>query len=173
MLRALCEPDRVRRAPTRGALKFAPSWRMVRHGVGFHSNQATPCGGTAMKATRRTVSKLALGLLGATTFDATTYAQDLPPPFDKPGRVKIALVRYLSTGDFFQSYLSGVEAQAAALGVDLRVFDSRQDAALQANMVDQAIAFGVNGIIIQHGLAESLKIAVQRAVDAGTKVVAF
>ncbi len=89
-----------------------------------------------------------------------------------PG-VKIALVRYLSTGDFFQAYLSGVEAQAKALGVDLRVLDSRQDAALQADMVDQAIALGVQGIIIQHGLTESMKDAAQRAVDAGIKVVAF
>jgi len=87
--------------------------------------------------------------------------------------VTIALVRYLSTGDFFQSYLGGVEAQAAALGVNLRVLDSRQDAALQADMVDQAIALGVDGIIIQHGLTESMQEAAQRAVDAGIKVVAF
>jgi len=100
-------------------------------------------------------------------------AADMPKPFDNPGEVKIALVRYLSTGDFFQSYLSGVETQAAALGVDLRVFDSRQDAALQADMVDQAIALGVDGIIIQHGLTESMKEAAQRAVDEGIKVVAF
>ena len=45
-------------------------------------------------------------------------------PFDNAGNVKIALVRYLSTGDFFQAYLSGVESQAAAIGVDLRIFDS-------------------------------------------------
>lgn len=96
-----------------------------------------------------------------------------PAPFDNPGDVKIALVRYLSTGDFFQAYLSGVEKQAAALGVSLQVFDSRQDAALQADMVDQAIALGVDGIIIQHGLTESMKEAAQRAVDAGIKVVAF
>lgn len=98
---------------------------------------------------------------------------DLPAQLANPGDVKIALVRYLSTGDFFQSYLSGVENQAAAIGVDLRVFDSRQDAALQADMVDQAIALGVDGIIIQHGLTESMKDAAQRAVDAGIKVVAF
>ncbi|MEL7049983.1 MAG: substrate-binding domain-containing protein, partial [Pseudomonadota bacterium] len=103
----------------------------------------------------------------------TAMAQDLPAPFDNPGEVKIALVRYLSTGDFFQAYLSGVESQAAALGVDLRVFDSRQDAALQSDMVDQAIALGVDGIVIQHGLTESMKDAAQRAVDAGIKVVAF
>ncbi|WP_163849782.1 substrate-binding domain-containing protein [Pseudooceanicola aestuarii] len=100
-------------------------------------------------------------------------AADMPAPFDNAGEVKIALVRYLSTGDFFQSYLSGVEQQAAAIGVDLRVLDSRQDAALQADMVDQAIALGVDGIIIQHGLTESMKPAAQRAVDAGIKVVAF
>ena len=82
-------------------------------------------------------------------------------------------MRYLSTGDFFQSYLSGVKDQAAALGVDLRVFDGHQNTKLQNDMVGQAIALGVNGIIIQHGLAKSMKAAAQRAVDAGIKVVAF
>ena len=126
-----------------------------------------------MKTTRRTLGKLALGLIGATALAGCAFAQGAPKPFDNPGKVKIALVRYLSTGDFFQSYLSGVEAQAKALGFDLRVFDSRQDAALQADMVDQAIALGVNGIIIQHGLTESMKDAAARAVKAGIKVVAF
>lgn len=104
---------------------------------------------------------------------SSVLAQDKPAPFDNPGDVKIALVRYLSTGDFFQAYLNGVETQSAALGVNLQVFDSRQDAALQADMVDQAIALGVDGIIIQHGLTESMKDAAQRAIDAGIKVVAF
>ncbi len=117
-----------------------------------------------------------IALTGAATLlfgSGHALSQDMPAPFDKPEDVSIALVRYLSTGDFFQAYLSGVENQAAALGVDLRVFDSRQDAALQADMVDQAIALGVNGIVIQHGLTESMKEAAQRAVDAGIKVVAF
>jgi len=122
---------------------------------------------------RRTLLKTAgIAALSAGLINPVTAA-DMPAPFDKAEDVKIALVRYLSTGDFFQSYLSGVETQAAALGVDLRVFDSRQDAALQADMVDQAIALGVDGIVIQHGLTESMKDAAQRAVDAGIKVVAF
>lgn len=121
------------------------------------------------------VRRQALGLFGGAVaaLTAGTAMADMPAPLDNPGEVKIALVRYLSTGDFFQAYLSGVEAQAAALGVDLRVFYSRQDAALQADMVDQAIALGVDGIVIQHGLTESMKDAAQRAVDAGIKVVAF
>ncbi|MGB8812320.1 MAG: substrate-binding domain-containing protein [Paracoccaceae bacterium] len=118
--------------------------------------------------------RLIIALMGGIAMlPGLALAQDMPAPFDNPGAVKIALVRYLSTGDFFQAYLSGVEKQSAALGVDLRVFDSRQDAALQADMVDQAIALGVQGIIVQHGLTESMQAAVQRAVDAGIKVVAF
>jgi len=124
-----------------------------------------------MRITRRVFSGLALATSALIALPA--IAQDKPAPFDKPGDVKIALVRYLSTGDFFQAYLAGVEAQAKALGVQLQVLDSRQDAALQADMVDQAIALGVNGIIIQHGLTESMKEAAKRAVDAGIKVVAF
>ena len=46
----------------------------------------------------------------------------------------MALVRYLSTGDFFKSYLAGAREQAEALGVDLQVFDSRQDAERQGEM---------------------------------------
>ncbi|HGG65727.1 MAG TPA: sugar ABC transporter substrate-binding protein [Rhodobacteraceae bacterium] len=127
-----------------------------------------------MKLTRRIVLGMAGGIAAlATGFASPTFAGEMPAPFDNAGDVKIALVRYLSTGDFFQAYLSGVETQAAALGVDLRVFDSRQDAALQADMVDQAIALGVDGIIIQHGLTESMQEAAQRAIDAGIKVVAF
>lgn len=103
----------------------------------------------------------------------TVAFAEMPAPLDNPGDVKIALVRYLSTGDFFQSYLSGVVNQSAEIGFDLRVFDSRQDAALQADMVDQAIALGVDGIIIQHGLTEAMKEAAQRAIEAGVKVVAF
>ena len=53
-------------------------------------------------------------------------AGDMPAPFDKASDGKIAIVRFLSTGDFFQAYLPGVETQAAALGADLRAFDSRK-----------------------------------------------
>ena len=123
------------------------------------------------KILKKIVSSIG-GLILLFTGFSTAFA-GMPAPLDDPGKVKIALVRFLSTGDFFQAYLGGVESQAQAIGVDLRVFDSRQDAALQADMVDQAIALGVDGIIIQHGLTESMKDAAQRAVDAGIKVVAF
>ena len=133
------------------------------------------------KLTRRTLlaafAATAMVVPGAPGLTAQALAQQAiegaPAPFDGSKQPRIALVRYLSTGDFFQAYLAGVERQAEALGMDLRVFDSRQDAALQADMMDQAIGLGVDGIIVQHGLTESMKPAVQRALDAGIKVVAF
>lgn len=123
---------------------------------------------------KRNLTKLltALALLGNIGLQPL-LAADMPAPFNDPKRVTIALVRYLSTGDFFQAYLSGVKKQAAAIGVNLRIFDSRQDAALQADMVDQAIALGVDGIIIQHGLTEAMSNAAKRAIAAGIKVIAF
>ena len=95
----------------------------------------------------RTIKTILVGAILVLASFTSSFA-GMPAPLDNASSVKIALVRYLSTGDFFQAYLGGVESQAEALGVDLRVFDSRQDAALQADMVDQAIALGVDGIII-------------------------
>ncbi|WP_347469836.1 substrate-binding domain-containing protein [Burkholderia stagnalis] len=95
-----------------------------------------------------------------------------PAPFDKGG-VRIALVNYLSTGDFFQAYEAGAQKQAKALGIDLRVYEGRQDAAEQREQIQQAISLGVAAIIVNHGLPESLKDVVQRALDKGIKVVAF
>ena len=115
-----------------------------------------------MTISRRTFSKLILTAFGAGALGSTAGASNLPAPFDKPGSVRMALVRYLSTGDFFESYLAGAKEQAEALGVNLQVFDSRQDAERQAEMVDQAIALGVDGIIIQHGPTDPLKGAARR-----------
>jgi len=126
-----------------------------------------------MDLSRRALIALAGGAAASASGLVPSFAGTMPAPFNNPGKVKIALVRYLSTGDFFEAYLHGVQTQAKALGVDLRVFDSRQDAALQSDMMDQAIALGVDGIVVQHGLTESMQASVQRAVKAGIKVVAF
>nr|WP_230958317.1 substrate-binding domain-containing protein [Burkholderia cepacia] len=95
-----------------------------------------------------------------------------PAPFDKGG-VKVALVNYLSTGDFFQAYEAGAQKQAKALGIDLRIYEGRQDATEQREQIQQAISVGVSAIIVNHGLPESLKDVVQRALDKGIKVVGF
>ncbi len=95
-----------------------------------------------------------------------------PAPFDKGG-VKLALVGFISAGDFFEAYQSGAEAQAKKLGVDLRVFPGKQDPALERDQIEQAIDLGAKAIVIDHGLPELLKDVAQKALDAGVKVVAF
>lgn len=95
-----------------------------------------------------------------------------PPPFDKGG-VKVALVSLISQGDFFQLDRAGALRQARALGIDLRLFPGRGDAAGERDAIQQAIGLGVKGLIIDHGMPESIRDIAQRAVDAGIKVVAF
>lgn len=95
-----------------------------------------------------------------------------PAPFDKGG-VKVALISFISAGDFFQAYQAGAEAQAKALGIDLQVFPGRQNAADQREQVLQAINLGAKAIVIDHGQPESLTDVAQQALDKGVKVIAF
>jgi simple sugar transport system substrate-binding protein len=111
-----------------------------------------------------------VGLLVSAALTGIALADGIkgaPPPFDKGG-VKIALVSYLSQGDYFEAYEAGVARQAKTLGVDLHIFQGKRDAALQR---EPAIAPGVQGIIVSHGEPESVKDVIQKAVDAGIKVV--
>jgi simple sugar transport system substrate-binding protein len=55
--------------------------------------------------------------------------------------------------------------------VDLHIFQGKQDAALQREQIEQAIALGVQGIIVSHGQPEAVKDVIQKALDAGIKVV--
>lgn len=115
----------------------------------------------------------AVAVFSAVTLSAQAKAlPGAPAPFYQ-GQVQIALVGYLFSGDFPEAYLRGVEQQSAALGASLRVFDARQQAASQGEMIDQATALGVDGIIVQLGLAETLKAPIERAIAKGIKVVAF
>ncbi|SNZ19009.1 substrate-binding domain-containing protein [Cohaesibacter gelatinilyticus] len=86
---------------------------------------------------------------------------------------RIALVRFVSRGDFFEAYLDGVKRQAKALGVELIEMGARQDPLVQAEMVEQAIAMGVEGIIVQHGREDTLIEVSKKAVETGIPIVAF
>lgn len=105
-----------------------------------------------------------------TTTSTTSMAA--PAPFDKPG-VKIAIVQQSGQGDYFQQYLNGTKKQAAALGVNLSVYDAQGDNATQAAQLDQAIASGVAGIIVRHGFPNTLCPGVNKALQQGIKVVIY
>ena len=116
---------------------------------------------SAALATLATVSPaFAAGLAGA------------PAPVDKGG-VKIAVVNFIGGGDWLQAFEAGAKRQADALGVDLRISEARQDPDAERQLIEQAIALKVDGLIINNGKPEALKDVAQKAVDAGIKVVAY
>lgn len=113
------------------------------------------------------------GVALAAVVSATSLAAGIPgapPPFDKDG-MKLALVSYISVGDYFQAYEAGVAAQAKAAGIELHIFQGKENAAEMREQIEQAISLGVNGILIDHGPPEAVKDVIQEALDKGIKVV--
>lgn len=104
--------------------------------------------------------------------DVAGPAADAPAPFDEAG-VKIAIVQQSGQGDYFQQYLNGTKQQAEALGVELSVFDAQGDNATQATQLDQAIASGVDGIIVRHGFPDTLCPGVNEAIKQGIAVIIY
>ena len=121
---------------------------------------STKMAGAALAALLAAAPALAAGLAGA------------PAPFDKGG-VKIAVVNFIGGGDWLQAFEAGAKRQATALGVDLRISEARQDPDAERQLIEQAIALKVDGLIINNGKPEALKDVAQKAVDAGIKVVAY
>jgi simple sugar transport system substrate-binding protein len=89
------------------------------------------------------------------------------------GTVKIALVRQLSQGDFFEQWLSGAQAEARALHVNLEVLSGNGDNAQQATYLQQAINEKVSAIIVDHGFAQTMQPVVAKAAAAHIPLVAF
>ena len=96
---------------------------------------------------------------------------ELPDKFQKP--VKIALVRQLASGDFFQQWLLGANEQAKALNIQLQVSDARNNNDQQATDLQRAIDQKPAAIIVDHGLATTVNPLIDKAVEAGIPVVAF
>lgn len=104
--------------------------------------------------------------------EVTEATADMPEPFASGG-VKIAIVQQAGQGDYFQQYLNGTKQQADALGIDLSVYDAQGDNAQQATQLDQAIAAGVDGIVVRHGYPDTLCPGVNKAIEAGIPVVIY
>lgn len=112
---------------------------------------------------------------GAAPSVAPTVAPSVgakPAPFDK-GPVKIAMVRQSGAGDYFQQWGGGSERQAASIGFQMQVYDAQADNALQATHMQTAIDSGVAGIIVDHGLADTMNPLITKALDKGIPVVVY
>ena len=95
------------------------------------------------------------------------------PPFDGSKDIHIALVRQMVEGEFMQMWRAGAERQAELMGIKLTVFGKNMDNKAEADFVYQAISMGVDGIIIDHGLSETMMKPAEDALAAGIPVIAF
>jgi simple sugar transport system substrate-binding protein len=109
---------------------------------------------------------------GAARTASGAAAGEKPAPFDA-GPVKIALVQYSGAGDYFEQWTAGARKQGDAAGFDIQIYDAHADSAKQASDMDAAIASGVKGIIVDHGLARPMCPPVRKATDAGIAVVVY
>ena len=131
------------------------------------------CGqGAASPSATASAAPSAAASESAPASESPSAAAALPAPFDA-GPVKIALVRQLGSGDYFEQWLAGAEAQAEKLGIELLTSDARGDNAAQATNLETAINQGVKAIIIDHGQTETLTPGIDKALAASIPVVAF
>ncbi|MCI6042666.1 sugar ABC transporter substrate-binding protein [bacterium] len=84
---------------------------------------------------------------------------------------KIALFMTHMSNEFTVTLSSAVEAEVKSRGYDYSVYDAGQDAATQADQIEQAITLGVNGIIIEPVSVDGIVPSVKAAKEAGVKVV--
>lgn len=102
----------------------------------------------------------------------TTATAKAPGKF-ATGGVHIALVRQLSSGDYFEQWLAGAQAEAKTLNVHLDVSSGDGNNDRQALNLQQAINTKADAIIVDHGFAQTIQPAIAKAVAANIPVVAF
>ncbi|MFF4624615.1 substrate-binding domain-containing protein [Nonomuraea jabiensis] len=89
------------------------------------------------------------------------------------GDVSIALVRQLSSGDYFEQWLAGAQAEAKALKVKLEISSGDGNNDKQALNLEQAVTGKVDAIIVDHGFAQTVQPTIKKAVAAKIPLVAF
>ncbi|SDI04075.1 monosaccharide ABC transporter substrate-binding protein, CUT2 family [Arthrobacter subterraneus] len=88
-------------------------------------------------------------------------------------RMKIALITHASGGDTFWDIVrKGAEEAAAKDNVEL-LYTSDPEGGRQAQLIEQAIDQGVDGIAVTLATPDALKSALQKATEAGIPVVSL
>ncbi|HEV7754612.1 MAG TPA: substrate-binding domain-containing protein [Mycobacteriales bacterium] len=114
----------------------------------------TGCSGTGGKKAEQAAGRLGAGVA------------------DTP-RMKVAMVTHAPAGDTFWDLIrKGAQAAADKDNVELR-YSAAEQAGDQANLVEQALAEGVDGIALTLAKPDAMKAAVAKAEAAGVPVVAF
>ena len=126
-----------------------------------------------MKTKFLVVCSIILGMLFGANSALANGLKGAPAPFNGGKKIHIALIRQMTEGEFMQTFRAGAQIQANLLGIKLTVFGKSMDNQAEANFVYQAINMKVDGIIIDHGLSETMMKPAADAIKAGIPVVAF
>lgn len=84
---------------------------------------------------------------------------------------KIAVVTHGSAGDAFWSVVKAGVEKAAAVEGDQVSYQSDGDPQKQAQLIDAAVAQGVQGLVVSMANPDALKASIQKAVAAGIPVI--
>lgn len=118
-----------------------------------------------MKLTSKKAALLAGCALFATLGGA--LAQDQTP-------VKATMIIYLDPSvQFFNPVVKGAQDAAAAFNVDLDVQYANNDPVRQNDLIDTAVATGVDGIAVAISSSDAFDDSICAAVDAGLVVIGF
>ena len=109
----------------------------------------------------------------ANSGSSVTKLEGAPAPFDGSKKMHFALIRQMVEGEFMQMWQDGAQKQADLMGIKLTVFGKNMDNQAQSDFIYQAINMKVDGIILDHGLTETLSKPAADAVASGIPVVAF
>ncbi|WP_433525581.1 sugar ABC transporter substrate-binding protein [Nocardia pseudovaccinii] len=122
-------------------------------------------------------SRRVLPWLAAATLLAacTGPGADVPAPTQSPvahGKLgSVAVVTHGSPGDAFWNVVkNGAEAAGKDLGVRVE-YNSSGDPGQQAKLIDNAVAQGVDGLVVSMANPEALRPSIEKAVAAGIPVV--
>jgi simple sugar transport system substrate-binding protein len=121
----------------------------------------------------RVLLTIALLILLTASLALGQVSVQIPKKFENPKNVRIALVREVGEGSFFERYLAGAQSMARELGITLLEATAHGDMARMVTMVENFIAQRVDAIIIDHGRPDPLVPKIKEALEKGIKVVTF
>ncbi|MEV0293065.1 sugar ABC transporter substrate-binding protein [Nocardia sp. NPDC050710] len=145
-------------------------------GATAQSNGIAPHGNRRFTTGRSSAARLLPWLAIAALLAACSGpGADVPAPTQSPvaaGKLEsVAVVTHGSPGDAFWNVVkNGAEAAGKELGVGVE-YNSSGDPGQQAKLIDNAIAQGVDGLVVSMANPEALRPSIERAVAVGIPVI--
>jgi simple sugar transport system substrate-binding protein len=103
---------------------------------------------------------------------ASAATNELPAKVASGG-LRIAVVRQLNTGDYYEQWILGAQSEAERLKIKLDIYNANGDNARQALLLQQAVASKPDAIVVGWGIADTVTSGLEAARDACIPIVAF